>query len=892
MSIPSSQLPLILILGVLFTIGPKSAAAEGILSDSIEKLRENAVSVKQVGNVDVVQVQQDDSGGAATTEYGLCHIPTILPFADGDLLPIVQVGVATHLAIEHLNSGNGVIIPEVEGLNERCPIRFTTEMIDSKRSPSVAVNEAIEIISRENQTTCAIAGAGRSPVTIPLAIISGIRDIPQISPLSTSEELNNKEIYPRFARTVPDSMGEATAIVKYFCNEVNTRHLVVPHEQQDYGITMSSSIVSAATEICPEMSIFPLSIPEDFNDLDVKNAATAIKNSEFKHVFYIGSQDSLQPLLERGVKEGIAGNSDYFWTAPWGAVKNMEAPEDSDLAMALAGFGSVTLEAGVAGQGESPYDRFKKAFASLANPTDLAFINSRQPYADSFIPPPTFNKIIRGSPFFQYDAIISIGLAACNSANDGIGFNGTTLYQNILESDFEGTTGKVKYIKESGSREPESAVYVMNNFLAAPPVNGTVKFMPTATNVFSNGEWRQMGPKFIYNGGGTVVPVSKDEPVVEFNYIGTGLRAGGLVLCAIILGLSIGFAAWTKYFEKQQVVRASQPIFLMIICAGTLLMGAAIIPMSFDDEKTNVEGLNVACQSIPFLFCMGFTLVFAALFSKMWRVNKLFNNPKMRRVKVTVMDVCKPLFALLFANILVLAIWTGLSPLIWVRKPISPVESVGQCTSDGALPYVVVLAVLDLGCMIFALYQAYHARKISLEFAESSYIAAAISFILLVCFIGIPSFLLTNSPQAQFFVMASIDFVICVSLLLFIFVPKEQFRRIKRGRSIRESVKVMAQARNLSFRAKRESALNTQASSITNYTGSQNVVSTISQSSDDGDGLRILDNPLKVKELQDKVDTLKKEIADLKTRNIELEALVDGTDAVQQEEVLNGEDAA
>lgn len=96
--------------------------------------------------------------------------------------------MATHLAIEHLNSGNGEIIPDVEGLNERCPIRFTTEMIDSKRSPSIAVNDAIVIISRGNQTTCAISGAGRSPVTIPLAIISGIRDIPQISPLSTSEE--------------------------------------------------------------------------------------------------------------------------------------------------------------------------------------------------------------------------------------------------------------------------------------------------------------------------------------------------------------------------------------------------------------------------------------------------------------------------------------------------------------------------------------------------------------------------------------------------------------------------------------------------------------------------------------------------------------------------------
>jgi len=110
------------------------------------------------------------------------------PFVGGQLLPIVQVAPAVYLAMEHLNNGDGSVIPEVEGLNERCPIRFTTEMIDSNRSPAVAVDKAIEIISRENQTTCALAGAGRSPVTIPLAIISGIRDIPQISPLSTSEE--------------------------------------------------------------------------------------------------------------------------------------------------------------------------------------------------------------------------------------------------------------------------------------------------------------------------------------------------------------------------------------------------------------------------------------------------------------------------------------------------------------------------------------------------------------------------------------------------------------------------------------------------------------------------------------------------------------------------------
>jgi len=287
--------------------------------------------------------------------------------------------------------------------------------------------------------------------------------------------------------------------------------------------------------------------------------------------------------------------------------------------------------------------------------------------------------------------------------------------------------------------------------------------------------------------------------------------------------------------------------------------------MSLDDEIVSDAGLDIACQSIPYLFCIGFTLVFAALFSKMWRVNKLFNNPKMRRVKVSVMDVCKPLFALLFLNILVLALWTGLSPLMWGREDVSLVESVGQCQTDGSLPYVVVLAVLDIGAMAFALYQAYHARKISLEFAESSYIATAIASILLVCFVGIPVILLTNQPSARFFVFSCIDFVICVSLLLFIFVPKEKFRREKG--SIKNSILGMAAAQNASImKASRDKTYNTQSS-------------TGSNASDSADGLRVLNNPLTVKELEGKVLALNQEIFDLKSRNVELEAFVpaDGT---------------
>ena len=45
------------------------------------------------------------------------------------------------------------------------------------------------------------------------------------------------------------------------------------------------------------------------------------------------------------------------------------------------------------------------------------------------------------------------------------------------------------------------------------------------------------------------VCVKYDPHEVEMNYIGTGLRAAGLLLCAVILGLSIGFASWSKYLQ-------------------------------------------------------------------------------------------------------------------------------------------------------------------------------------------------------------------------------------------------------------------------------------------------------------------------------------------------------
>ena len=53
-----------------------TTAASAVLTDTVEKLRENALSIEHIGNVDVVKVGNMTDG--MTEEYGICHIPTIL----------------------------------------------------------------------------------------------------------------------------------------------------------------------------------------------------------------------------------------------------------------------------------------------------------------------------------------------------------------------------------------------------------------------------------------------------------------------------------------------------------------------------------------------------------------------------------------------------------------------------------------------------------------------------------------------------------------------------------------------------------------------------------------------------------------------------------------------
>ena len=151
---------------------------------------------------------------------------------------------------------------------------------------------------------------------------------------------------------------------------------------------------------------------------------------------------------------------------------------------------------------------------------------------------------------------------------------------------------------------------------------------------------------------------------------------------------------------------------------------------------------------------------------------------------------------LLFAvDVAILTAMTVINPPIYTRTTLTydqfgrSASSYGHCTYIEQRGYTISLAVLNVGLLLMSIYQSYLARNLSTEFAESEYIAKALFIDMLVLFVGIPVLALSyESPNALVFLGSSLITAVCMTVLLFIFVPKWQYRQQEsKGKKVKVS---------------------------------------------------------------------------------------------------------
>ena len=131
-------------------------------------------------------------------------------------------------------------------------------------------------------------------------------------------------------------------------------------------------------------------------------------------------------------------------------------------------------------------------------------------------------------------------------------------------------------------------------------------------------------------------------------------------------------------------------------------------------------------------------LSISALFTKIYRINRVFQCAKaFQRVKITPLDVAKPLAFLMIINCALLAGMTAVAPLVWVREVTDydiygrPTNSYGSCRpQENTLYFLIPLVIVGFSSLLAANYQSYLARNLPSRWNESLYISLT-NFILL-----------------------------------------------------------------------------------------------------------------------------------------------------------------
>ncbi|CAB9510617.1 acid type B receptor subunit 2 [Seminavis robusta] len=270
---------------------------------------------------------------------------------------------------------------------------------------------------------------------------------------------------------------------------------------------------------------------------------------------------------------------------------------------------------------------------------------------------------------------------------------------------------------------------------------------------------------------------------INHNYIGTAAIAG-YIFFWIVAGTALGCMGWTIYYWNHRVVRGSQPRFLMMLGVGTLIMSSSILVFGIDDNNASEEEADKACMASAWLASIGFIICFSAIFSKIWRINKIFRNKEIQRITATQQDVLVP-FAILFTiNFILLLSWTLVDPLRFERvkvdssSPFSDTHGVCRFENDETIGFAVTIVVVNFLAILLACFEAYRARKIGDEFSESKWVAVTVATWFQVFVVGFPvMFLMQGHPTASYFLKSAIVFVACMSLLLFVFVPKVIIQR-------------------------------------------------------------------------------------------------------------------
>jgi len=431
-----------------------------------------------------------------------------------------ETALSQLLAIRHLNSGDGSIVKEIEGLDRTCPVRFGIDFVNTElnvEDAMVGLNERIS--SNTAEPPCVFLGSHLDIVSAAISTITSAMGYPQIS-TSTCSVFEDKDNYPLFSRMTPSTRDQARAALNYLSEELDAQQLTLIYSDDPYGNYFYHDIQEAVSERSDYFRLEATSLDLDLSNLPEVMEFVKSKGTGYVFVATMGEYLEDHSIMEQALAHGVAGgNSDVAWF--FGDDFLADDPDQwkfdssNPLIDAYTGTGLLTFNGRGSlrnkvnkNPGRNKYNEFAHQLKALANEHVFDTTNVLEVYLGSMVSQDKeeliefWRKLLLEDEFlhpdyinyatpYEYESVIMAGLAICNSLDnisdetdmnivDGENKNhheannssssalyvsGETFQDELTNTIIDGISGRIVLDPQTGTRLTNSTYITVQNLV-------------------------------------------------------------------------------------------------------------------------------------------------------------------------------------------------------------------------------------------------------------------------------------------------------------------------------------------------------------------------------------------------------------------------------------------
>ncbi|XP_071853304.1 gamma-aminobutyric acid type B receptor subunit 2-like isoform X2 [Apostichopus japonicus] len=619
-----------------------------------------------------------------------------------------------------------------------------------------------------------IFGGACPSVTTPIAESVHFWNIVQLSYANTTPRprqkktgVPDKNLYPNFYSTVPSENDIGAARIKLF-QLFNWTKVATIHQNTPRFILAQATQVDLAVE-----RGINITAKADFAH-DPLEAVEKINSSRARIIMGFFSEAMARKVFCHVYKQKLYGRT-YVWLLPglysnkwWTKADNSTDCTPDQLHTALKGYIG----------------------------TDILPLSTRSEKTISGWTPAEYETLYNGqrgneySVFhgYAYDGVWVMAkaldkvLRTLKETNDEASFwnfdykNRTIanlLIQAMNETNFMGVTGPVQF------RGGERLGCTMHKQLQDHDEVKVAEYYAVTDSL-------NLTDEFIWIGGHA--PKDEIEMIVRFQTVSkvTFVLTASIAFAGILM--AIGFLTFNMKHRNQRYIKMSSPFLNNLIILGGILTYSSVFLLGMDRGTmgSSVSLANI-CKARAWCMCIGFTLSFGAMFSKTWRVHRIFTNIKMKRKVIKDHQLFAIVGVLLVVDLVILVTWEIVDSLhddvkeVYKETSDQPEEmdvlyiyKLAVCESRNTMIWLAIIYAYKGVLLIFGLFLAWETRHVSIPaLNDSKYIGMSVYNVTIMCCLGVAlSFVIQDNPAASHGLI-SVFILFCATITLsLVFVPK------------------------------------------------------------------------------------------------------------------------